>query len=93
MDVAVGADSYTFSDVEQPAMFCKSLCVSFLGNSSSPVIPTYSTLLGSLTFHGGMGGCRLFFFCMVSSFPCLFLFLFGFFSPESGVCKSYMEGG
>jgi len=33
MDVAVGADINAFSDVEQPAMFCKSLCLSFLGNS------------------------------------------------------------
>ena len=32
----------------------------------------YPTLLGSLTFHGGMGGCRLFF----PSFSILFLLFF-----------------
>ena len=31
------------------------------------------------------------FFFIVSFFACLFLFLFGFFLPELGVYKSYME--
>jgi len=45
------------------------------GQPVSPVIPScaYPTLPGSLTFHGGMGGCRLFFFFS-------FFFIFSFFS-------------
>ena len=33
----------------------------------------YPTLLGSLTFHGGMGGCRFFFFFLLLP---LFLYIF-----------------
>jgi len=44
------------------------------GQWVSPVIPsrTYPTLLGSLTFHGGMGGCRFYFFFLFFFF---FIFL------------------
>ena len=54
----------------------------------------YPTLLGSLTFHGGMGGCRLYFFSpsLSFSFPrrreACFFFFFLFFSPELGVTEA-----
>ena len=53
------------------------------GQRVSPVIPSraYPTLLGSLTFHGGMGGCRLFVFLFLFCFspPLFLLFSFSFF--------------
>ena len=69
------------------------------GQRVSPVIPSvhaYPTLLGSLTFHGGMGellGCHFFFFFIQVFFLCLFfpqvffqvfsfLFFFSFVSPR-----------
>jgi len=55
------------------------------GSGSPPVIPsrTYPTLLGSLTLHGGMGGCRFFFssssLSLSFSFSFNFLYVFFFF--------------
>ena len=46
------------------------------GSGSPPVILSraYPTLLGSLTLHGEMGGCRLGFFLLLLSFFIFFLF-------------------
>jgi len=43
-------------------------------------VRAYPTLLGSLTFHGGMGGCRLFFFFLLLLLSLFFIYFCSFFS-------------